>query len=151
MCPLQWCLLGGLRDTCFLFIQVVKDCLQLPSPTGFTGTPVFAAVSVLEGGPHTCSSMYEGLFYSLLYICRGGRLPDEWACKFGGHKKMAKVRRGYMMCEPPIATWDVPEGVAPLICGLSALFWPQTQDGGFKYRVDVTKKEVQNVCNQFAG
>lgn len=133
-------------------MQFVEDWSQLPSPTSFVGTPIFAACSVLEGGPHTESSMYEGLFYSLLYICRGGHLPDAWAFKItGSAKKWAMVRRGCMMREPPIATWDVPEGVAPFIRALHALFWPQTHDGFFKYRMDVTAKEVQDVYTQFVA
>ena len=56
-----------------------------------------------------------------------------------------------MMCEPPVDTWGVPEGVAPLIRGLHALFWPQQQAGGFIYRMDVRKEEVLNVCRQFAA
>lgn len=34
--------------------------------TAITGTPMYAAVSVLSGGPHTVNSMLKGLFYSVL-------------------------------------------------------------------------------------
>ncbi len=147
-------LLGGRRGRwLYVVLQVIEDWSELPSPTGnpaaITGTPLFAAVSVLEGGPHTQSSMYEGLFYSLLYICRGGRLPDSWAFKFTGLAEAAKLRRGCMMCEPPINTWDVPEEVAPFIRALHALFWAEIQDGAFKYRTNVTAKELLDVCSQF--
>lgn len=41
-----------------------------------TGTPVFAAVFVLEGGPHTVGSMMKGLSNSMLVISHNGSMPD---------------------------------------------------------------------------
>ena len=78
-----------------MLMQVADAWPHLPSPTGtptaITGTPMFAAVSVLEGGAHSESSMFEGLFYSLLDICRRGQLPDAWVFKIGrpGQKRDA--------------------------------------------------------------
>ena len=138
------------------YLYVAMQCrenwpaLRINGRLFIEGTPLFAAVSVLEGGGHTRSSMYEGLFYSLLYICRRGQLPDEWAFRFS-QEAWAKVRRGYMMCEPPVDTWGVPVGVAPLIRGLHALFWQQDRLGGVRYRTDVTREEVQHVCTNFAS
>ena len=109
-----------------MVLQVVHDWNELPSPTGklavISGTPMYAAVSVLEGGAHTVSSMCKGLFYSLLSICRGGRMPDAWAFNTRGLEDAALVRRGFMMREPPIDMWGVPENVAAFMRMLHALF-----------------------------
>lgn len=134
----------------YVDLQDVHYWLQLPQATNaIVGTPMFAAVSVLEGGPHTESSMYESLFYSILSICRGGRMPDAWAFKFNGPTDAAKARRGVMMNQPPINMWGVPENIAALLRALHALIWTRPYPGAFMYRTDVTVEEVKNVCENF--
>lgn len=137
----------------FTAAKIVHNWSELPSTTGkpaaISGTPMYAAVSVLEGGAHTESSMYEGLFYSLLSICRGGLMPDAWASKAKGPEDAANARRGYMMKVPPTDMWDVPEDVAAFMRTLHALFWPQPHPNAFTYQTDVTVEEVETVCAQF--
>ena len=137
---------------CNVVLQIVHDWSQLPSatdgPGAISGSPMFAAVSVLEGGSHTESSMYEGLFYSLLSICRGGLTPDAWAFEaFTNLTHVAVTRRGVFKEEPPMDMWGVPEDMAPFMRALHALFWPH----GERYRTDVAIEEVRNVCTQFTG
>ena len=45
-------------------------------PWSLTGTPLFCAISVLDGEPHTISSALESLFYSMLHWVSNGRFPD---------------------------------------------------------------------------
>ena len=60
-----------------------------------TGTPLFAAVSTLDGAPHTLSSELETLFNVMLYTLSGGALPWRNVAKDDPH--LIHVRRGVMI------------------------------------------------------
>ncbi len=96
-------------------VQVLTDWTGCPSPdskmTNITGTPLFAAVSVLQNGPHSISSMLEGLYYSMLHVCRGGSLPDE--AKHGRPGSWACYRRGMFMDNVPMSAFDVADQFVP--------------------------------------
>ena len=53
--------------------QVARIGAEGSDMSEMTGTPLFMALSVAWGYPHTVSSDLESLFYSLLYIASDGK------------------------------------------------------------------------------
>ena len=54
-------------------VQVARVGVEGSDMSEMTGTPLFMALSVAWGDPHTVSSDLESLFYSLLYIASDGK------------------------------------------------------------------------------
>ena len=72
------------------------SCLEL------TGTPLFMAISILEGGPHTVSSDLESLFLLLVFLgCRGhvhwANARPEW--REAGALKLLALTPGELFFE----------------------------------------------------
>ena len=136
-------------------MQMVASFDDMPTPTGFTGTPMFAAASTLAGGAHTISSMCEGLFLSILFSSSGGNLPDAEGFNKGlSLQLLANLRRGTFSHSIPKDVWEVwgvAEHVAPLILKLHSLFWPLGNDLSITYRTDVSAQEIMDACLNFAG
>ena len=59
-------------------MQVVKDWSGLSSPVShITGTPMFMAIQVLQGGSHTPNTALESVLYTILFVCTDGHLSDR--------------------------------------------------------------------------
>ena len=132
-------------------VQVLTDWTGCPSPdskmTNITGTPLFAAVSVLQNGPHSISSMLEGLYYSMLHVCRGGSLPDE--AKHGRPGSWACYRRGMFMDNVPMSAFDVADQFVPFILELHGLFWQRLDEDCCKYVKTISVEAFQAVCSKY--
>lgn len=111
-----------------------------------TGTPRYAALSVLEGSEHTVSSMLEGLFISILDVSCNFRLT--------GRHQMASVtwtaalRRGTLLAKTLMESHAIQSPLRAFVHALHELFYPLP--GGARvrgYRTDVTVEEVQSVCS----
>ncbi len=100
-----------------------------------TGTPLFAAISTLEGAPHTLSSELETLFNVMLYTLSGGVL--HWQGMPKEHHHLISVRRGAMIEEDfeRIMLKRVDRACWPALQRLRAVFFP---DGGSSYRTGVS-------------
>ena len=128
------------------------ECLDdLPSPTGqpraITGTLLYAPLSVLEGGPHTESSMLEGLFLSMLHIGCNGKLSHRNVYSSLSLSACANLRRGHLvrpaLAEEPV----VAPHLWPLVQRLHSLFYPFHVDLHMRsYRTDVRAADVQAAC-----
>ena len=101
-----------------------------------TGTPLFAAVSTLDGGPHTLSSELETLFNVMLYTLSGGVL--HWRGLSKEHHHLITVRRGAMLegWFERVMLKRVEKQCWPALQRLRGVFFP---DGG--YRTDVSSQE----------
>ena len=104
-----------------------------------TGTPLFAAFSTLDGGPHTLSSELEALFNVMLYILSGGVL--HWQDMAQEDPHLLDVRRGAM--SDILFERDVLKRVEkecwPALQRFRAVFFPE---GG--YRTDVSCQDFLN-------
>lgn len=97
---------------------------------GFTGTLLWAPLSVLQGNEHSVSSMLEGLFISVLSISCNGRLyawdnmnPDRLHdCAF--------KRRGHLTSPILYEQDTIQEHLKPFIEALHNLFYPMQNDEG---------------------
>ena len=109
------------------------------------GTPLFMAVSTLDGEFHTLSSELETLFNVMLYTLSGGVL--HWRGLEPEHHHLITVRRGAMLqdCFERVILKRVDEkGCWPALERLRALFFPS---GG--YRTDVSCQEfLDALCMQ---
>ncbi|DBB07020.1 TPA: hypothetical protein ACH3X1_011611 [Trebouxia sp. C0004] len=134
-------------------ICIVQACSGRQRPVEDLGhltmTPLFAAILVLQGSKHSISSHLESLFYSLYYLALGCKLPD---CKV--FEKFAQchlrwlTRFGATMSRPPhdldrIQESELKEFMLRLH---SVVFGWNEMSGCCKYRVDVTVKDVQEIC-----
>jgi hypothetical protein len=120
--------------------------------TAVMGTARFAAISVLQGGPHSLSSMLEGLFYSILYICSAGRLPEQWPLKQSRCSRLwADVRLGSMWqkkdARSQFLSWEAVTEHVGLLSALCQLFFGPGR--GCCYRKDVTAEQFCAVCEPF--
>ena len=79
-----------------------------------TGTPLFAAISVLDGGLHTVSTELESLFNVMLYIVRGGHLP--WAHFQKEDVNHISLRMGSVLSEGHFER--------AMLAGVGQEFWP---------------------------
>ena len=108
------------------------------------GTPLFAAVSTLDGGPHTLSTELETLFNVMLYTLSGGVL--HWRGLSHKHPHLITVRRGAMLQDwfERVILKRIDKECWPALEHLRALFFP---DRG--YRTDVSCQEFLNaLCMQ---
>ena len=132
----------------------VDDWDAPPTPSGhvtaITGTALFAAISVMEGGPHSLSSMLEGLFYSILFICSAGRVPGERAFKISRDPEEWAIARRSSMTRPVQAVMmhQVSAEHAGLVAALHMLFFP-AHERAFEYRDDVSVAEFCTACGPF--
>ena len=93
----------------------------------------------MEGGPHSLSSMYEALYYSLLYICSDGarpRSPELYGKQ--SLQEMADVRRASMQRDSIPPWWRVSQKHVALISSLHKLFFSAEEPC---YRRDVSLQE----------
>lgn len=114
-------------------------------PRCFIGTPLYGAVCVLEGHPHSISSDLESLYYSLRHICCD-ELPDErtFECPISS-REWALTRRG-AFTQPQV----LPSGpYTEFMLQLHQLFWRKS---GYWYdeKKVVTVKDFQDVCKGVA-
>ena len=116
-------------------------------PTTITGRRLFAAISVLEGGPHSLSSMYEALFHSILFICSDGQQPRSPGY-VDSLRKWSDDRRDGMQWAPDMHGWGVQPQHVALIRALHELFYPATALDR-RYRIDVTLEEFAAACDPF--
>ena len=143
-----------MNATAFFLMQDMAGHWERPqsafSLTGITGTVLWAALSVLEGEPHSVSSMLEGLFISVLSISCKGKLhlwhemkPDQLAL-------CANLRRGHLTSPKLAELPTVATHLQPLIIGLHNLFYPLNRptDRFRGYNTEVTLESVQGVCRQ---
>ena len=99
-----------------------------------TGDALFAAVSTLEGGPHTLSSYLETLFKAMLYTLSGGVLHGQGTEEEG-------VRFGAMdatMFERNVLK-SIDEGCWPALQRLRAVFF-----GNGEYHTGVSCQDFLN-------
>jgi hypothetical protein len=116
-----------------------------------SGSVQFTAISVMEGGPHSLSSMYKSLYYSLLYICSDGERPRS-ADLNGLHSllEMAAQRRVSMQRHPlPVPPrWKVAQQHVPLISALHKLFFSAEEPC---CRQNVSIKQFPKACQPFSA
>ena len=84
------------------------------SPTGITGTVLWAALSVLEGGQHSLSSMLEGLFISAFSISCNGKLHLRHAMKPDQLALCANLRHWHFT-SPKLASATVDHWLAQFV------------------------------------
>ncbi len=121
------------------------------SPTAISGTRLFAAISVMEGGPHSQSSMFEALYYSMLFICSDGQQPRRPALGSSmSLQQMCQERRAFMQQQPRPQEWGVHQQHAAFISALHLLFSPPTESK-VSCRNDVTMQEFTATCAPFAA
>ena len=118
-----------------------------------TMTPLFAAISVLQGFQHSISSHLESLFYSLYYVALGCKLPD---CKVFETLVQCPLwwmtRVGAMLSQEPhgldrIEDIELKEFMLRFH---SVVFGWNEELRCCKYRGDVTVKDVQEICRDSA-
>ena len=107
-----------------------------------------APISVLQGQPHTVSSMLEGLFLSVYNIACDGKLPH---CLKGNSKPLdwEIYRRG------SLTDMQLPEepsiicSLRPLVDELHDLFWPRVEGSSLRsYSKNVTVASFQAACQR---
>ena len=114
-----------------------------------TGTPRYAALSVLEGSEHTVSSMLEGLFISTLDTSCNFRLAGRQ--QMTSVKWTAVLRRGTLLADTLLESAAIAPELKPFIEALHQLFYPLPADDAKVrgYRTDVTAEDVRAVCRRF--
>eukprot|EP00878_Enallax_costatus_P019327 GHUV01020389.1.p1 GENE.GHUV01020389.1~~GHUV01020389.1.p1 ORF type:complete len:390 (+),score=115.77 GHUV01020389.1:1047-2216(+) len=118
-------------------------------PRKFTGTPLYAALCVLDYKPHSVSSDLEALYYSLRHISYG-TLPDEGIFQHSSSvTDWALARRGAYTQKQDFGSNEFAE----MISSLHKLFWLQPQSGGVEYwyekGVPVEVSDFKQVCDRF--
>lgn len=119
--------------------------------TEFTGTILWAPLSVLQGNEHTVSSMLEGLFISVLSISCNGRLYARDEMNPDRLHDCAFKRRGHLTSSILYERHTIQVHLKPLIEALHNLFYPIQDAEGRGYNTKVTVKQVQGVCVQVCG
>lgn len=111
-------------------------------PWSLTGTPLFCAISVLDGQPHTISSALESLFYSMLYWVSNGRFPDALG---EPHSTLARaeLRLGQMSSARLRWLTTIPLVAQEFVKALHALFFAR------QYNEEVTVKQFKSTCSRF--
>ena len=117
----------------------------------FSGTLVWAPLSVLQGSEHSVSSMLEGLFISVLSISCNGRLYARDEMNPDRLHDSAFKRRGHLTSTILYERHTIQEHLKPLIQALHNLFYPVQDAEGRGYNTQVTVKQVQGVCVQVCG
>lgn len=107
-----------------------RRCQSYPSrPEKLIGTPLYCAVSVLKGEPHSRSTDLESLYYSLRHIAYG-KLPDE-----SGFKRAVIAQdwadTRHARCSALQTFAD--DEYAPFMQALHDLFWPAVVREGKRF------------------
>ena len=142
------CVLVDLIERCIVQVSSGRQS-PVENLGHLTMTPLFAAVSVLQGCQHSISSHLESLFYSLYYLALGCKLPD---CKV--FETLAQchlwwmTRLGAMMSRPPHDLDRIQDSELKefMLRFHSVIFGWNEKSGCCKYRVNVTVKDVQEIC-----
>lgn len=112
-------------------------------------TPLFAAISVLQGFQHSISSHLESLFYSLYYVALNSKLPaGEVFTAFSKCDLWWQARLGAMSSSTPSELDRIQDQeLKAFMSCLHNVFFEWDQDkGSCTYRVDVSPEDVQAVC-----
>lgn len=116
------------------------------SPSGrphrLTGTPLFCAISVLEGQSHTISSALESLFYSMLYWVSNSRFPDALGEPHNTSAR-AEVRLGQMLSVRPRWHKEIQPVALEFVKALHSLFFAS------QYNENVTVDQFKSACIRF--
>ena len=140
-----------------------------------TGTPLFMALSVAWGDPHTVSSDLESLFYSLLYIASDGKVSHivsifsapHYLPLFSSFFACLQVppgqKLGFRRCVAAKATAMLSEKVfearvigacqeelKPLIRELRGLFFQRSRTS-LAYNFEINPHHFLNICKRHLG
>lgn len=126
------------------------------SPTGnpkvITGTPLFAAIDVLKGGPHTLSSDFQSLFFSVAYICSKGKVPSLKGITNGASLKvLAEARLGSMMLRTPDWLSVIKGTYREFVAELHHVFFQPVEGGGILHNTSVGADQVLAVCVKYGA
>ena len=117
------------------------------SPSGkpqcLTGTPLFCAISVLDGQPHTISSALESLFYSMLYWVSNGKFPDALGQPHSTSSR-AEFRLGQMLSARLRWLTRIPPAAQEFVKALHTVFFARLQ-----YNEEVTVEQFKSTCSRF--
>ena len=131
-------------------MQVVNSWDESSSPVShITGTPMYMAIQVLEGGNHTPNTALESLLYTLLDVCTEGHLSDRDAPFY--HKPLAAAmqRLGFMLQPTLGALQHVPDDKCSFLAALHDVFFPMGNKDLRYYERDVLPEHVKAVCRKF--
>ena len=107
-----------------------------------------APLSVLQGQPHTVSSMLEGLFLSVYNIACDGKLPHH----LKGNAKLLEwevYRRGTLTRMQLPKEPSIIRSLRPLIDELHDLFYPRIEGSSARlYSENVTVASFQAACQR---
>ena len=131
LCHCAWHMLSNTFGACPQHVpgyrwqepQQRADSPTAGQPLNITGTLLWAPLSVLEGEPHTVSSMLEGLFLSVLSISCRGKLTGHGESS-GNLVWWSILRRGALSRHELPEQKHVQRVLLPLVSGLHSLFWP---------------------------
>lgn len=124
-----------------------------PSPTGepaaISGTPLFAAASVLMGDAHTLSTDLESLVYSTFHICTQGKVPSLRDMQPDPYKSGA-LRYGLMNKDSPPWLADVKKKFKGFLKALHGVVWVGP-DSTPRYNQQIKAADIKAVCVQFGA
>ena len=132
-------------------MQVVDSWTEPSSPIlAITGTRMYMAIQVLQGGSHSPNTALESLLYTILSVCTDDHLCDRSA-NFMTDPDGAAAQRLGMRIAPDLKELQiVPHKLHNFLAALHSVFFPRVVGQlQRKHETEVSPADVKAACKDF--
>ena len=132
-------------------MQVVNSWTEPSSPIlEITGTRMYMAIQVLQGGSHSPNTALESLLYTILSVCTDDHLCDRTANFMTDPYGAAEQRLGARIAPELKELQIVPNEMHEFLAALHSVFFPRVAGQLLRnHETDVSPNDVKAACINF--